>query len=565
MSLRTAVANATSKKVPPAPKCGALARKRDDLKKALASVEESLEKVQKAEKAKLAEAKKKLEQKQKAEHDKLEKKHQAEEKKLEARYGCLPTKPRPRKPRAKKEAQAKTASPSAKKASKKKASKKASAKSSDSAIPQPRAVPQPPRAAKTSKAREVQARPLVVIVDADTSTGDLSVNVDGGSLRRALGLVRRLHVHSGFVPYNAVTFTARDSSLRLHVRAELGELQVTIPGEVAQPGVVRTSVEQLRRLAVVANGTAARVRVQGDLLEVSQGGVASRAALEDIAEPPMSGQGKIVAQVDVDPAVLERALDAVVYDMSQDPARVSITGLLYERHAAGSTFVATDGHRLVAHEDQVPWVGPQGSEHMVLEGHEVRHLQGLLRGALKAAIAFTPHYGRQVITVAGVAKDLAWTLVIPEKVQDAEGTRVVFPPYRQVIPSTFTSICRVPASTFREALEPLVKTEGVNEKRGKVQPHAHVTYKDGHLELVRSDLAGEGIKTTLPLRCTPPDEAFVVGMRPGYLLEAVSHGPMAKSDVIFEFAASKDSINPVKLRAAGEGWSTTAVIMPFRM
>lgn len=582
-SLKAAISNAVEKRKAArrkATRCAELARKRAEAAKVVDTLDKKIAEQKAADKVKHDEGLAKLTAKQAKESERLTKKQQAERKAFNDRFSCVPPEKKPKGPRksraakpdgeptaSKTPAKKAASKKAAKKATKKAASKKAaSKKAAEGEVVQPSAAPRPRAAAKTTKARtkpqastrSSDVQPLVLVIRSEANTGDLAFTVDGGALRRALGHIRKVHVHSEFAPYNAVALDAHGQSVSLHVRANLGELMITLPAQVTKPGVVRTSAKQLRRL-VVSPG-AAEVHAHDDHLEVKQGGVVSQAALEDIRDPPHTGQGKVINKSDVDPAVLAAAIDAVIYAMSDDLAREAITGLYVERHKAGSVFVATDGHRLVVHEDQVPWVG-QALDHIVLEGHEVHRLPSLLRGTSIASVAFTPNHTRQELTIAGATKELSWTLVIPEKLDSAEGKRVMFPPYRSAVPMDFTVVCKVAAVRFREALEPLVKTAGER----KIPPHAHVTYKDGELVLKRSDLAGEGITTTLPLRCSPPEKDFTFGMRPGYLLEAISHGPVAKSDVTIEYATSKDSLNPVKLVAGGATWSTTAVIMPFRI
>lgn len=408
-------------------------------------------------------------------------------------------------------------------------------------------------AAKTQAASRGQVASWLPLPKAN-STNILSVVVNAKDLRRVFQLLHKSHTKTGKTQTKAwdlATFYTSEDSLLIHVRTKTGALVISLPAIVRESGSVHVEVAALQKVKFV-DVDEVRLNVDAAQIHIHQGS-ADHPVWVVNEDPQMERMGSVEREAAVDPGNLTRAFEAVFYAVSADEARVNLNGVYLERHEdQGTTLVATDGHRLVMHHDDlVPWVG--GNHPVVLGRADVTPLSGLLRGSHSSQLGYTNRGDTQSLVVAGATKGFLWMLVIPE-------LKVVFPPYRQVIPKNFTHICHLIAKSLREALL-AITTKDRN-------PIARAIHEGGRMTFERQDLDGAGLRSSLETECSPNDP-IEFGFRPNYMLDAVSYGPIKDSgNVSFGYEADpklKASLNPLKLSATGPDWSTTAIVMPMRL
>lgn len=527
------------------------AQRQAELDRAQKALDKS--KAQDAKREKKAEAL--VEKRRKAEDKRIAERRAKEDKARKAKFGCVARPRKPRKPRASKPAgeggtptvAKKTAKKSTKKAGKK-AAKKAGAKKATKKAGK--------KAAKRSSgASNDETPPRALASSPEHVTGHLSVSVALLPLRRAIRLARQTHVASGHAVELATLYTA-DNELLLHVPVGGGDFIVCMGAEVHAVGSVRVELAGLKELKF--SGDAGRVRIHieaGRLAFLHED--ATTTLQTSAAERPESHAGASLRTEPADPEVLARSIESVLYAAYRmDSARPAISSVYLEKDGEDSRFTATDGHRLCTHEDTVPWV-PQALSHLLLGLDQARRLPPLLHAADAASLAYAPRGSKQVLVFAGTSQKpgpenvLRWNLVLPELL-------AVFPPYRQVIPKTFTHLCEVHAADLRAALEPLSSRE--------TTATILVKYADGRLHFTRTDDAAEGTSSSVKMACEP-GEGLEFKLNPRYVLDAIRHGPIADSKVSLHYLKGKktDDAIPILLVAKGIGWKTTAVIMPIRM
>lgn len=377
--------------------------------------------------------------------------------------------------------------------------------------------------------------------------------VETKAFKLALKHLRRFPNPRGTAVPHIVTLYVVDDRLHVHLQTQIidGHFIVAMPAQGSDHGFIQIEAKSLRKLTLLSSAASVTLSTEGgDALSVRHGPTTTGLAIlrDGVAErSPLV----VLKQAGVDPKILARAFDAVLYAASRDEARINLNGVyLEDAGPKGTLFATTDGHRMVLHTDMVPWVVGESTKnkesHILLSLEDARHLPSLLGNKMSVGAAHLASKGSETLAFSGAGPLLAWTLVISD-------VHRVFPPYRQVIPKRSTEQCKVSSAALREALAS-IKPAGT----------VHATYQDGRLILKKFGEDDQGFSSSVPLQCEPKGEVEF-GAHSSYLLEAVSNGPIADAVATFYYEGPTAAANPLKLDASGPEWSTTAIIMPIRV
>ena len=226
--------------------------------------------------------------------------------------------------------------------------------------------------------------------------------------------------------------------------------------------------------------------------------------------------------------------------VSQDVTRPHINGALVEYKGEQLRFVATDGHRLNKSERRVDKL--EFDVTMLLPLKALVELRKFADGAGKEAIRVSTS-GRRASFTAGLGT-LTVTL-----------TEANFPPYEQVIPTTFTATARV----NRESLLDVLKAASIAapEKTGGVK----IQLQEGLIKVSTESPESGAFNDEVAADFEGSDlEAVRVNSK--YLIDAL--GIISGDDVLFSMGSPLD---PMVIRSAkeSEGDGFLAVVMPMRI
>jgi DNA polymerase-3 subunit beta len=254
-----------------------------------------------------------------------------------------------------------------------------------------------------------------------------------------------------------------------------------------------------------------------------------------LPDPAKDGK-KAVTFSTITGRVLADLIQRTGFSVSTDEARVNLNGVLLESDGTTATMVSTDGHRLTKYARPM--------EGLVLD-------KGIIiprKGMLELQRVLDRHPGEVEI---GVGRDFLF-LRVDQQQMAVKLNNVAFPPYKQVIP---TSVIRSVQVDRLELLGALRRTEVMApEKTATVR--LQIDADSITLTADNPDLgvAHHEIDATLDGK---PMEA---GFNARYIMAALE--ALDVDALLLEF---QNDLDPMVIKASGDGIDFTGVVMPMRV
>jgi DNA polymerase-3 subunit beta len=365
----------------------------------------------------------------------------------------------------------------------------------------------------------------------------MEFEVDQARFLAALALVQTVAERRSTMPIlGNVLLYAEDDSVSCSATDLVVSVRETVDARVRKKGSATLSVRHLHN--VVRTLPAAPLVVRGlenHWAEIVCG--KSRLKLMGLAEGdfPDLPSTKGVKFTTVPAKALQDLVQYTAFSVSSDETRPNLNGAFFECDGKKATMVSTDGHRLT--KLTVPFAGPKLAKGVVIPRKGLLEAKRVLERADEdVELAVTDSHMFLQFGALGLAIKL---------------NNVVFPPYKQVIPTAHQRVARVdravllPALRQAEVLAPeKTATVRLELDGGTLQLTAdNPDLGVSHQEL---DVEYEGAR-------------LVAGFNARYLLEVVE--AMSSERVILEFQGELD---PCVVRPA-EGADYLGVVMPMRI
>lgn len=275
--------------------------------------------------------------------------------------------------------------------------------------------------------------------------------------------------------------------------------------------------------------------------------------------PPIFPGDPMLALTGVDAAMFGAMLDAVSHAMCKDETRFHLNGVHFEYDGTRARCVATDGHRLVKSERDMPREGDFSHKGMIIPAKAVAEIRKLL-GKGTCQIGMVKHSG-----VEHFAVRFGGTTIVVKPI-DAQ-----FPPYDQVIPKDNRRLVTVDRKALIGALERAALvcsgTRGVKLETA-----------DGALTLASDNPDTGEVRETLPAELNPDQGDFAVGCNPRYALDALDALDCERVTLAFDSATVIEGkkydprLSPFMIRGTDDTATRAvrdaeflAVIMPMRI
>jgi DNA polymerase III subunit beta len=257
----------------------------------------------------------------------------------------------------------------------------------------------------------------------------------------------------------------------------------------------------------------------------------------DFPRMPTAATGKDVDTTIVPSATLREMIGRTIFAVSNDDARLNLSGLFFERPEPGKIrVVSTDGHRLSMITRQVD--SAVTSPGVIIPRKGVNEINKVLEsGDEPVTLQFSPG----VVHMSRGPVDLSMRLIEGE-----------FPDYKQVVPQRsahrmLASVSELLAAVRRVSTVSSERTHGIK-----------VTLNGNHLELssVNPDLG----EATEELAVDYDGAALGIGFNANYLLDVLG----VLGDVQQVEMGLNDEVSPGVIRAEGDP-DFLYVVMPMRM
>ncbi len=279
-----------------------------------------------------------------------------------------------------------------------------------------------------------------------------------------------------------VTGTDLEVTVRTHLDVEVME-----EGRTVVPA--RLAAEAVRKLP---SGAVLMAVADGEV-EITGSGPRFRLRELAVDDFPTLPDSEGVGSLDVDGAVLAKALAQVGSAASSDDNRPILTGVYFEDEEKGLRLVATDSYRLAVRELE----GVEAPATGLVPFRGLREVERSI-GAPKVSVAI----GDREASFRSDRGSLTVRLI--------EGT---FPNYRQLLPDSYPNALKVPKAAFLDALD---RASLVAEEHIPVR----LAMKQGGVELTvtRQDVGGE----TEMIEAEYEGEDVTIAFNPRYLSDGVA-------------------------------------------
>lgn len=260
--------------------------------------------------------------------------------------------------------------------------------------------------------------------------------------------------------------------------------------------------------------------------------------------PPIPGGAKAHSVVTLATSTLARAIDRVLFAVSEDETRPHLNSVLWEVTAGKLRLVATDGHRLSKHEEVTTGAA---TETMLVPLSAMRHIRRLV-DPKRTGPGATVDVSREASNLFVKVEDVT----IVSRLVDAQ-----FPPYAQVIPAK-GSYARC-VSVDRKALASAVKAVSVASpaKTGSITLTFQADAIAVHAEDPDEGSADESVPACRVSTAADATD-FRIGVNSAYIADVCAALP---SETII--VSTGGPLDPILVTA--NDVSTVVVVMPIRL
>ncbi len=347
-----------------------------------------------------------------------------------------------------------------------------------------------------------------------------------------------------------VLLSAEGAQVRVAATDLYMAISNTAPAEVTEPGSIALPAKDLFErvkampegpIQIVTTDVAATVKAIGSPRRFTLHGMpgADFPQLPKIKEEATS--------FSLPAATLATLIARTHFSISTDETRAHVNSAFFEWHKAGLRMVTTDGHRLSKADAAIDIDVPGAGWHALIPSKAVAELRKILDGAKGGNVDFTVSDPNAFLTVG--------TMQFSVKLIDA-----TFPPYQQVIPSTWQRSGTLPRVQFADALR-AVSLACSDGSRGGVK----LTQDHGLLKITsESPESGNGFDEvgTDWAEDAGPDKYDTIGVNAKYLLDIL--GVISEEEVVIRMGSALDPILLVPASEAGQA-EYVAVAMPMRL
>jgi DNA polymerase-3 subunit beta len=205
-------------------------------------------------------------------------------------------------------------------------------------------------------------------------------------------------------------------------------LRETVAAEVRESGEVACSVKKFREIvAALSSGDVVITGRDNHWVEIVEG--KSRFNLMGLNPtdfPPLPTPNENAAVYEIEKALILDLMEKVHFSVSPDSARVNLNGVLLEANGESVTMVSTDGHRLTFYRKPVDEITFDPSVLLPLSGID----------ALATVLARMPEKVTMYVDPGRLGNQRQAFVSSPGMTFCTRVTHAVFPPYKQVIPSS---------------------------------------------------------------------------------------------------------------------------------
>lgn len=366
----------------------------------------------------------------------------------------------------------------------------------------------------------------------------MKLNIDQKQLKGLLARVSGISKGANLMPIlKCVLLTAKGNKLTVSATdLEIG-LQVTCieDVEILEPGQIAVPAAKFKEIVDALSGEIRLAVLDNLRLEITCGEFISKLSCNDPEEfPNIPSNGRTGWQsLSFHADDLQSMVEACLHSVSTDGTKFNICGIYFTVEDSRLLAVSTDGHRLTVAGRQFPELPAMEKGFLVPRKgvDEIRKLQN-------DSIGF--HLGKTKLEIVQGDTFLSVRLI------DGD-----FPPFRQVIPASYTYYCTVQRSALIEAIS-----------RVRLLDNAIIMTIEGKAIILQGhnkELGNEGIDA---VACEIKGAAVTCKMTSRYLLEALS--AIDSADVVIKY---KDELSPIVLLPADfKKWDERlSVIMPQRL
>jgi len=331
-------------------------------------------------------------------------------------------------------------------------------------------------------------------------------------LQQVVGVIERRQTMA--ILSNVLLRTVDDRLLMTGTDLEI-QMIASAPAEISAPGEITVPARKLLDICrSLPDGAVLRFECLQDKISLQAG--KSRFTLATLpAEnyPAFDAASGFDIAIDIQAAMLRRALDKTVFAMAQQDVRYYLNGLMLELSDGVLRAVASDGHRLSLCEQ--PFVGADATEfrQIILPRKGVLELQRLLSNEHnEVPLTFELSSNNLRITLGHV--------VFFAKLIDGR-----FPDYRRVLPKEIKWLLKIDRQEIKAALT-RVSILSNDKFRG-----IHLGLSQDQLSLVAQNPDHEEAQEEIQVEYS--GKPFSVGFNVSYLLDAINN--VDSAEVLFLF------------------------------
>ncbi len=308
-----------------------------------------------------------------------------------------------------------------------------------------------------------------------------------------------------------------------------------VSAEVGAGGAITLPARRFAEIARHLDADEVEVEVEGTQATVKGGRATFKLMGIDAADYPAFPKVEPEHALTLSQETLKRLIKKTLFAASEDITRYALNGVCIQAEGNEVRFVATDGYRL-AYVSLKTEIEVGGIVDVIIPSKAAGELVKVLGEDEPAEIAFGENH---------ISFDCGAFHFITRQ---AEGK---FPPYREVIPESFTKEVRVDRQLFLSVVERVALMCDENNRQ------IIITFRPEQLE-VEAKTADLG-EAREPLPCIYDGEEFKVSYNPAFLREIVAS--LEGDDLIYEI---NDPAKQGSFRGTGDE-SHFCILMPIKI
>lgn len=254
--------------------------------------------------------------------------------------------------------------------------------------------------------------------------------------------------------------------------------------------------------------------------------------------PEIKGAGEDSTSAMMPASVLAEAIGSTIYATADDEMRPAMNGIFFDMDEDGTTFVASDSHKLICYTTK-DIKAPQKSS-FILHKRPAAVLKSIIdKEDEDVSVSFDS---------STVEFKIGDTMMVCRLIVGK------FPEYRKVIPQSNSNVLKI------DRVQLLNTVRRVAVCANKASNHIKFDLKQGQLEITAQDL-GFALAAYEKLMCDYSGEEIGIGFKSSFLIEILSN--MTCDTVVMKFADARRAALIVPSEEEEESEKLCGILMPI--